>query len=79
MDSCPELVENKAIPLLSIPLNGFMWREFMKAHPLLFKSFNSIEWILHHHGSCSVWKALSSPLYGFYPIKPPSGGSTYMM
>jgi len=22
--------------------------------------FNSIEWILHHHGSCPLWKSLNS-------------------
>ena len=42
-------------------------------------SFNSIEWILHHLGSCTLWKSLSSPLYGFYSIKPPGGGSIYMV
>ena len=42
-------------------------------------TFNSIVWILHHHASCSLWKFLSSPLYGFYSIKPPDGGSMYMV
>jgi hypothetical protein len=42
-------------------------------------TFNSIEWILHHHGSCSVWKVLSFPLHGFYSIEPPGGGSMYVV
>jgi len=25
--------------------------------PLLRKPFNSIEWILHHHGLCTLWKS----------------------
>jgi hypothetical protein len=37
-------------------------------------AFNSIEWILYNHGSYSLWKVLSSPLYGFYSIKPPGWG-----
>ncbi len=42
-------------------------------------TFNSIVWILHHHALCSLWKFLSSPLYGFYSIEPPGGGSMYMV
>jgi len=34
---------------------------------------------LHHYASCSLWKFLSSPLYGFYSIKPPVGGSMYIV
>jgi len=39
------------------------------------RTFNSIERILHYHAS--LWKFLSSPLYGFYSIEPPAGGSIY--
>jgi hypothetical protein len=42
-------------------------------------AFNSIEWILYNHGSYSLWKVLSSPLYGFYSIKPPGGDFIYMV
>ena len=65
---------------LSIPLNGFFILanvSWMPSSPL--RPFNSTEWILHHRVPCSLWKALSFPLRGFYSIKLPGGGSMYMV
>jgi hypothetical protein len=64
--------------MLSRDVGGvkLLWERDLGA---LKSTFNSIEWILHHYASCSLWKFLSSPLYGFYSIKPPTGGSMYMV
>ena len=48
---------------------GFAWTTRASQY-----AFNSIEWILHHHGLCCVWKFFHFHLYGFYSIKPPGGG-----
>ncbi|MCC6044980.1 MAG: hypothetical protein LM584_06830, partial [Desulfurococcaceae archaeon] len=53
--------------------------EVRSLNPRLLTSFNFIGWILHHHAPCSLWKFLSSPLYGFYSIEPPVGGSMYVV
>ena len=58
------------IPTSTLPRLGY---------PITQTSFNSIEWILHHRVPCSLWKVLSFPLRGFYSIKPPGGGSMYMV
>ena len=64
---------------LSIPLNGFEDVNVAKLIDELKQAFNSIEWILHHRVPYSLWKVLSFPLRGFYSIKPPGGGSMYMV
>ena len=44
--------------VLSIPLNGFLYERIIKFNTMLFNEpFNSIEWILHHHGLCTLWKS----------------------
>ena len=62
--------------------NSIEWiQEMVRRRELLYaySPFNSIEWILHHCIPYSLWKVLSFPLHGFYSIKPPGGGSMYIV
>ena len=68
-----QLRDNLERTLLSIPLNGFS--TIIELGRWWHVAFNSIEWILHHHGLCTLWKPAHLHYLDSLPLTPRLGVS----